>query len=469
MKGKKEPVLQGDLFKIRLSSILNLQHELCLLADEINWEWIDKELNEYYSHTGRPSVPTRTMVGVLLLKQMHKESDETVILRWVENPYWQYFTGETFFQYKPPFNPTDFVHFRKRVGEKGMEKILSLSVRLHCGSEVEEEVLVDTTVQEKNIAWPTDERLALKIMKYCWAYAEAESVELRQSYRRVVKNIRLQTHNANHPKRKKSAHKARKKIKLLAGRLVRDLKRKLSPEGLAAYGESLELFEAILAQKPQDKDKRYSLHEPDVWCIAKGKAHKKFEFGCKVSVTRTSKTGVIVGMKNFKGNPYDGDTLAPSLAQTERIRKDANGTRPAIAIADRGYRGRKNIGGTAIMTPGKSQKTMNNYQKGRQRARFRNRAGIEPVIGHLKYDFKMLRNYLSRSLGDAINCLLAGAAFNMKKRLNQLRTAFFGLIHMFLSAMRANIRQESLIFYVTKNYKPIFVTINHSNSHYKIL
>ena len=217
-----------------------------------------------------------------------------------------------------------------------MEKILSLTVRLHCGSEVEEEVLVDTTVQEKNVTFPTDTKLALKIINYCWAYGDQEGVEWRQSYRFVVKRLRLATYNGSHPRRRRAARRAQRKLRTVAGRLVRDLRRKLSAEALAYYTETLDLFEQVLGQRRGTKNKRYSLHEPAVWCIAKGKVRTKYEFGCKVSVVRTALSGIIVGMKSFVGNPCNGDTLAPALAQVERVREDAGGERPRIAVVDPG-------------------------------------------------------------------------------------------------------------------------------------
>lgn len=435
MKGKIKPQDQIELFKSRLDNMIDIEHQLCVLAREIDWNWIDQEFSDLYADQGRPSVPVRTMVGMLLLKHLYDQSDESVLARWVENPYWQYFTGETHFQHKPPFNPTDFVHFRKRVGEKGMEKILSLTVRLHYGSATEPEIVIDTTVQEKNITYPTDDKLAWKIIRYCWSYADAEGITLRQSYRFVAKSLRLKLHNGHHPKRRKAADKARKKLKTIAGRLVRDLERKMDQHALSWYGESLDLFKHVLAQEVGDKDKRYSLHEPDVWCIAKGKAHKKYEFGCKVSVARTALSGVIVGMKSFKENPYDGDTLQDSLEQVERVRVDAFGDRPALAVADRGYRGRKQIGETQVLCPGRSKASDTQYQKRKQRERFRRRAGIEPIISHLKYDHRMWRNFLAGAHGDMVNCIMAGSAFNLKKRLNQIKTALHALFGWFRAAL----------------------------------
>lgn len=442
MLGKFLPQDQHDLFRMRLDQMVNMSHELIILAKEVDWNWIESELKDSYSEEGRPSIPIRTMVGMLLLKQLHNQSDESVLARWVENPYWQYFTGEQYFLHRPPFDPTDFVYFRKRVGETGMEKVLSLTVRLHFGSESEEEVQVDTTVQEKNITFPTDSKLAFKIIKYCWSYAKAERVDLRQSYRFVVKGLRMKLHNGTHPRRQKAARKASRKLKTIAGRLVRELLRKLDSEALAYYGQSLNLFESVLAQKKSSKNKRYSLHEPAVWCIAKGKPHKKYEFGCKVSVARNAKSGVIVGMKSFTGNPYDGDTLETSLDQIERIRRDAGGDRPKTVVADRGYRGRKEIGQTKILIPTSGNKSQSSYDKQKQRKRFRNRAGIEPIIGHLKEDHRMRRNFLAGERGDAVNCLLAGAAFNLKMRLNQIRSSFWA----FLRDMWASLSFEMAAF-----------------------
>lgn len=421
MLGKKSNIPQGDLFRSRLDQIISPNHELAILAGQIDWEWIEQELSIHYSAQGRPSVPIRTMVGMLLLKQLYNQSDESVLQRWIENPYWQFFTGETYFQHQPPFDPTDFVYFRKRVGEQGMEKVLSLTVKLHQGAESETVVQIDTTVQEKNITFPTDTKLQKRIIEYLWWIADQAGIKLRQSYRRVLKRLRLQMHNGHHPRRRKKANKARKKMKTICGRLLRDVRRKLSTSDLSYYQPWLDLYQRVLNQKRTDKNKIYSLHEPEVYCIAKGKAHKKYEFGCKVAVVRNEKSGVITGMKSFATNIYDGHALAPALEQCQRIRQDAGGVRPSVAVVDRGCKGRKKIAGTEILIPSSQKSKNTRYQQRKLRAHFRARAGIEPVIGHLKSDHRLLRNFLSGSMGDAINALLAGAAFNLKKKLNELR------------------------------------------------
>jgi IS5 family transposase len=402
--------------------MINMDHELIILSIQIDWTGIHNELLPLYSEVGRPSVPARTMVGLLMLKRMFNQSDESVIDRWIENPYWQYFTGEQYFQKTKPFDPSEFVHFRKRVGEQGLEKLLTYSVKIHKDADVEKEVQVDTTVQEKNITFPTDAKLARKVIEKCWVIARHENTNQRQSYKRTVRQLMKEQYNSGHPRRAKKARRARKRLKTIAGRLIRELSRELTPQGLVKYKDSLDLFTRVIHQNKTDKNKIYSLHELNVSCIAKGKAHKKYEFGSKVALVRGSKTGVITGAKSFKGNPHDSKTLKDTLAQSIRVRKHIGGNTPQIAITDRGFRGAKMVEGVKIEIP-TNGKGKTKYQKTKNRKRFRNRAGIEPVIGHIKHDHRMLRNYLKGIAGDLNNALLAAMGYNLKKRLNQIKAA----------------------------------------------
>jgi transposase, IS5 family len=423
MIGKTEKIPQLNLFEVPLTNFINIQHELVILSKKIDWDEVEKYFKKYYSEIGRPSVPIRKMVGLILLKQVYNESDENVVDRWIENPYWQYFCGEVNFQKQAPFDPSEFVHFRKRIGEEGAEKLLQLSIHLY-GKEVNvKEVLADTTVQEKNITFPTDTKLHKKIIDKCLKIAEKEEITLRQSYTRTVKGLMLLVRYRNNPKRKKKARAAARKIKTISGRLVRELSREFTETQLSIYKNLFSIFNQILTQTKTSKNKIYSIHEPDVKCIAKGKEHKPYEFGNKSSIVKT-KNGIIVGAMAFKENIYDGDTLTAQLDQTERL----TGKRPEVGIADRGYRGRKQIGSTQIVipTPAKSQ-----YQRTKQRKRFRARAGIEPIIGHIKHDHRMIRNYLRGTLGDAINTIIAAAAFNIKKYLNRIKKSVKKIFFLF--------------------------------------
>jgi IS5 family transposase len=376
---------------------------------------------------GRPAVPVRKMVGCMLLKQMYGLSDESFVDRWIENPYMQYFCGETYFQFEKPFDPSEFVHFRKRLGTDGAEKLLKLSISLFEKKEVEEkEVLIDTTVQEKNITFPTDAKLHKKIIEGCWKIAEKEDIVLRQSYSRTLGQLMIDQRFREHPKRKRKAMAAARKIKTIAGRLVRDVERSLDDkERLEAYDEQLWLYYRVLGQKRDSKDKIYSFHAPEVSCISKGKDHKKYEFGNKSGFVITKISGIILGAMAFEGNPYDGNTLLPQLEQVS----DLMGRLPKVALVDRGYKGRKTILGVEIKMPG-SGKGKTAYEKLKDRARFRRRAAVEPVIGHLKSDYRMLRNYLKGVEGDMINTIMAAVAFNMMKRLRQIRNAIYFVLDL---------------------------------------
>lgn len=419
MVGQIDKTPQLNIFKVPLLSFIRKDHELCLLAEKINWDSVENDFMEYYClDNGRPSIPIRKIVGVILLRRMFNLSDENVVDKWKENPYWQYFCGEVNFQHDSPFDPTELIKFRKRIGETGAEKILKLSIDLFESKEVEEkEVLIDSTVQEKNITFPTDTKLQKKIIEKCRDIAQAEGIKLRQSYARTLKQLMIDQRFRTHPRRKKKAKAAARKIRTIAGRLVRDIERKLNREQLAKYAGDLHVFKMILQQEKGSKDKIYSLHELGVKCIAKGKEAKKYEFGNKSSIVKTKISGIIVGAIGFKGNPYDGHTLEPQLEQVKRL----TGKLPRVAIVDRGYRGRKNLGSVEIISPKKLPSSATAYRKRKMRKCFRARAGIEPVIGHIKHDHRMKRNYLSGDIGDNINTMLAAAGFNLMKMLNRLK------------------------------------------------
>jgi IS5 family transposase len=340
--------------------------------------------------------------------------------RWIENAYWQYFTGEEFFQTHQPFDPSEFVHFRKRLKEEGLEFLLSQSVSLHPKAKNEKEVQIDTTVQEKNISFPTDAKLAKKVIDNCTKIAQKAGVVQRQTYKRVAKQHLRDAYFGHHPKRKKKATMARKKLRTIGHRVVRELERKLPEELQKQYQAEFTLYKKVLTQGRNSKDKIYSLHEPQTACIAKGKAHKAYEFGTKVAVVRGRNTGIITAVKRFLGNPHDSKTLEESLAQSERVRAKIGGTRPEIASTDRGFRGQTQVGTTQILIP-KNNKEKTKYKQEVARKRFRARAAIEPTISHLKRNHSLGLNFLKGVTGDVHNALLAGIGYNLKLRFNQIK------------------------------------------------
>jgi IS5 family transposase len=284
---------------------------------------------------------------------------------------------------------------------------------------MEVEVIPDTTVQEKNITFPTDTKLHLKIIDYCRKLSQQNNLKLRQSYVRKLKKLRFLSRYLKVPTRAKEGRRAIAKIKTIAGRLFRELIRKLSKEAKQQNAKLLEIMERVLTQKRDSKNKIYSIHEPGVSCIAKGKDHIKYEFGSKVSIIVTKNSGIIVGALSFKGNPYDGNTHEPSLAQAERLR----GIAAKKSLVDEGYRGRSKIGETEVVRA-HQQKMLSKYSKYQCRQWFRRRASVEAAISHLKNDYRLSRNYLKGDAGDQINVLLSAAAFNFKKLMIKLAFIF---------------------------------------------
>ncbi len=402
---------------------LSRKHPLFILANAIDWEKFDVAFSKHYcDNNGRPAKPIRMMVSLLILKHLRNLSDESVVEQWTENSYYQYFSGEKKFACGAPCEASELVHFRHRIGTEGMELIFEESIRINGRDGREDKVIVDTTVQEKNITFPTDAKLHRKIIKKCSAIAAEENIEVRQSYTRVLKKLGVDQRFRNHPKNKGKARRADKKIKTIAGRLVRELERRIAVG--SRHHNNLELFKKVLLQKRSDSKKIYSLHEPDVSCISKGKEHKRYEFGNKVSVTVTQTTGVITGALSFAGNPYDGHTLPAVLDQHEKL----TGIRAREATTDRGYRGRKEIGGTKINIPQKfNQKLLTAYQQKKLKKQFRRRASVEPKIGHLKSDHRLNRNFYKGITGDSLNILLAAAAMNFKRMMNIWKGSFFAL------------------------------------------
>jgi len=393
---------------------LTHKHPLYILANEIRWKRFEEEFTKHYNDKmGRPAKPIRLMVGLIILKHIRKLSDESVVEQWMENSYYQYFCGEESFVTKQPCDASELVHFRNRIGKEGMEMIFRESVRINGKDGNEKQVVVDTTVQEKNITFPTDNKLHRKIIDKCVGIAEKEDIELRQSYRRTVKKLSYQQRFRRSQKQQKIARKAEKKIKTIAGRLVREIERKLSADRLSEYSSTIELFKKVLSQKRSDNNKVYSIHEPTVECISKGKSHKKYEFGNKVSIMLTKNTGVIVGALSMEKNDYDGHTLEPALKQY----KEFYNKEPEKAIVDLGYKGISRIGSTVIVSPQKKGKTLT--EKRRLRNDHRRRSSIEANISHLKNNHRLNRNYYRYVIGDVINLLLSASAYNFRRMMRK--------------------------------------------------
>ena len=413
-----------------------MRHELVRLAALIDWGFFEREWSGFFpSSTGRPATSPRLVAGLLYLQHAFRLSDEAVIARWVENPYHQHFTGETFFQHGAPIEASSLTRWRKRIGEEGVEWLLTKTIEAGraSGAVAErslDEVAVDTTVMEKNIAHPTDSRLYERARTQLVDLARDAGIELRQSYARLAPRLAAQVGRYAHAKQFRRMRKALRTLKGYTGRVLRDLRRQLSeiPEGpfRERVLDRLVLVSRLLRQTPKSTGKIYALHEPEVDCISKGKARVRYEFGTKVSIATTLAEGFVVGMRALPGNPYDGHTLAEALEQVEIL----TDRRPRLAVVDRGYRGH-GVETTRVLISG----TRRGLTPALATA-LRRRSAIEPEIGHMKTDGRLSRCFLKGTLGDAIFAVLCGCGHNIRKILAHLRAWLAALIAVILNLVR---------------------------------
>ncbi len=438
--GPKPSQLQtAELFRPRLDEQLNMKHPLIRLAVLIDWVEIERMfVVSFTSGRGRPALPPRLIAGLLYLQHTFDASDEAVVNTWVENPYWQYFCGETYLQTELPIDPSSLTRWRKRVGEKGVETLLAASIEAaRRGGVVQksstQQVIVDTTVMPKAIAHPTDSRLLDKSRQHLVKAAEENGLRLRQNYNRVAPRLVAQIGRYAHARQFKRMRKALRTLRTRVGRIHREVARQLRVLPEAAKAKVQDLLQRtgrILTQVPKDKNKLYALHAPEVECISKGKARTPYEFGVKVSIATTLKEGLVVGMRSMPGNPYDGHTLAETLEQVGIL--TGTDKPPATAIVDKGYRGVE-IEGVRILMSGqkrgitRSLKTM-----------IKRRSAIEPAIGHMKMDGRLGRNPLKGALGDALHAVMCGAGHNLRLILAALRlycTRFALPMQAFIAAL----------------------------------
>jgi IS5 family transposase len=417
MRPKKPEVSgQEDLFRSKLSNIINMRHALVKLSQGIDWEFLESKTLSFYAEKGRPGLSIRLIAGLHILKQMYNLSDECVCDRWEHDPYFQYFTGETYFQHRFPIERSSMTHFRKRVGEEFFIGLLQESLHIaHQLGALEtkqmKRVVVDTTVQEKAITFPTDAKLRYRAIIGLASLSKEKGLVLRQSYVRVSKKAVASSCRYRHAKQMKRAKKVEKKLHTYLGRIIRDIERKLekSPELKSAFKITLEKANKIYHQKQTDTDKIYAWHAPEVECISKGKAHKPYEFGCKVSITTNVNAApaghFVLHAQALPGRPFDGHTLKPVLENME----SQIGIEFERAYVDKGYRGHRHPKKRSIFMSGQKRGITATIKKELKR-----RSVVEPLIGHLKNEGRLGRNYLQGELGDKLNVLMVSAGYNFK-------------------------------------------------------
>lgn len=410
---------QQELFKTRLESFLSSSHPLVQLAHGLDWEFFNREFGVAFTDRGRPALSTRLMVALSYLKHTYNFSDEALVEQFLENPYWQYFCGFAYFQYEFPCDSSSLTRWRKRLGDEGCQKLLAETLRLAHEIKLLKakhlpDVIVDTTVQEKNITHPTDAKLLNRAREKLVLAAEKRGIVLRQSYRRVGKLLALKQSKYAHARQYNRAQRATRKLRTLLGRVLRDLARKC-PQPDSSLQQLMSLSKRLYFQKKDSSPKIYSLHEPHVDCISKGKAHKPYEFGCKTSIVTTARSNWVLGVKSFHGNPFDGHTLKEAIRDAEKT----TGVSIQNIFVDKGYRGAKHWPKKKLV-----------LLSGRSRLRpvlqklLKRRSAIEPVIGHMKQDHRLSRNLLKGKPGDHINAILSGAGFNLMKLLRFISDFF---------------------------------------------
>jgi IS5 family transposase len=453
-----------DFFRARLDQMIDLAHPLAVLATRMPWSEIEAALVPAFAHRdragrvvadvnlfgttmqlagagvsqrGRPRLPIRLMVALLYLKHAFDLSDEELVERWSENVVWQFFSGMAYYTPKLPCDATQIGRFRRVLGEAGVEQLLKstieAAVAMKAVSKREfERVIVDSTVQEKAIAHPTDSRLLEVAREKIARLAKRAGIALKLTHQREGKALRRRAAGYAHAKQFKRLKRVLRRQRTILGSLLREVRRKMATlpqaaqDGLNVW---LERAERLHAQRPHDKGKLYALHAPEVECIGKGKARKPYEFGVKVSVAVTHRHGLMVGARSLPGNPYDGHTLAEQLEQTTTLLQDI-GVKPTTAIVDLGYRGVDvDIAPVQLIHRGKA-KTLTTAQ----RAWLTRRQAVEPAIGHLKADHRMDRCWLKGTEGDALHAVLCAAGFNIRWLLRAIaRLGLAGLFLVFLA------------------------------------
>lgn len=409
----------GDLYRSRLDQILDHRHELFRLAGLIEWDRFDRAFGRFYRPLGRPAKPTRLMVGLSYLQHTFNLSDEAVVERWRENPYWQWFCGCEYFQHQLPCDPSSLTRWRQRIGPEGLEKLLAATIQagLESGAVQPaslERISVDTTVQPKAITHPTDAKLYFKALLALVRQAKKSGLKLRQAHTRLAKRAAVQVGRYAHARQMRRMRRELKRLKTYLGRVYRDVVRKVARDEILSrrFAPLLGLTERLLMQERTSKNKLYSLHAPEVVCIAKGKAHRPYEFGSKVAVAVTNREGFVLASKALNGNPYDGHTLNATIDQVIAM----TGVEPERTYVDRGYRGHDYGKKEHVFIAGERRGLTPTVKR-----ELRRRSAIEPMIGHMKEDGRLGRNHLLGTAGDAMNALLVGAGHNLRLILNWLR------------------------------------------------
>lgn len=470
-----------DFFRARLDQMIDPRHPLMVLESHMPWDAIEASLSHRFerqarkgkkkkgmdlfgptstlsgagvSKAGRPRLSFRLMASLLYLKHAFNESDEGVCHRWGETPAWQYFSGQEYFENRPPCDPSTLSRFRRLLGEEGTEELLAqtinaaVNMRLIDAQELQA-VIVDTTVQSKAIAHPTDSRLLETAREKLVEAAKAVGIRFKQTYAQEGNRLARQAGRYAHARQFRRMRKTIKRQRTIVGRLARHVQRQQASLDSAAQTQLAIVLQKVwqIAEQsqhrklPDGRPKLYSWHAPEVSCISKGKARQPYEFGVKVGIATTLKGNLIVGARSFAGNPYDGHTLAEQLEQARVLMQDT-GMKPATVYADLGYRGvDKDNPDVRLAHRGKPTRLT-----AEERRMLKRRQAIEPVIGHLKADHRMDRCHLKGQLGDALHAVLCAAGYNIRWLLRMIvKHGLRAFLRLFFALFSTRNRQKLIL------------------------
>lgn len=419
MKPPQVDMRQKGLFFNQLSGQLNPSHPILMLSSKTHWEEFELKFGASFTDgAGRPPKPVRLMLGLLMLQHINGLSDEQVVSQWIENPYWQLFCGYEEMQWKPPIDPSSLTRWRQRIGKDGISDILSGTVKTAEATGFVKKkdlskVIADTTAMEKNMRYPTDSSLLNEARSKLVKEAVKTGIVLRQSYALVGKRLLQKAQGYAHAKQFKRCQKTNKKLRGILGRVIRDIERKADPlqEKNKRFEQIIEFSKRLIKQHKRSKNKLYSLHAPESYCMSKGKVRKPYEFGNKVSLVVSHKQGLAICAKSLSKNEYDGHTLKSSLETSEKI----TGVAIKQSFVDRGYRNH-GIKDSEVYISGQKKNMTPSLKRALKR-----RSAIEPHIGHMKTEGKLDRNYLKGNSGAEMNAILCAVGHNLRLILKHLR------------------------------------------------